>query len=548
MPTPEQLSPPSAASPERRFYPRFVPQTPIFLPFSEDEAEASLLVNISENGLLISTPTALRCNFVTRLSIPLNGLPRPVRVTVRVAWASDTRKMAGIQLLDLGEHDREQIRSWAVQVSPRLPQLESAQPWLDASSVKSSSEVPDFIPAFPAGTPLGTPRSTSRGVAALAFPPLITRPGSDIDRRAVRLLLIATACLVAAVVVIKAAPGGPFARARDIRTESITGPPRVQETEPAPQTPRISDHASATPVEALAPSDGAGTLKRASTVGTSGPRDSAKTAEELGKATSDEHPANTESDLSLTTGVAVPMETTPGNASPSFRSPALADDPREVTSQAQTPPSSEPRTPKQPVPDQTAASDASVAFATVSSYPSSSHAPSNTAVAPTHSVLSTGSVGPSTAVVPPQNRTLEVHLLSARSASFLSLPGEHLLESPLVTMHIQRSILLPPTNAVWPAGRIRKVIVGELISHVDPQFALPANSPAVSLCVKATIAKDGRIENIKQILGPAELAPAVAKALEEWRYQPTLVDGKPVETQCYVTLQLRTTPYRVARP
>jgi hypothetical protein len=114
-------------------------------------------------------------------------------------------------------------------------------------------------------------------------------------------------------------------------------------------------------------------------------------------------------------------------------------------------------------------------------------------------------------------------------------------------MHIQRSVLMSPTNAVGPSGRIRKVIVGELISHVDPQFALPRNSPAVSLCLKATIAKDGRIENIKQILGPAELAPAVLKALKEWRYQPTLVDGKPVETQCYVTLQLRITPDHVAR-
>jgi hypothetical protein len=116
-----------------------------------------------------------------------------------------------------------------------------------------------------------------------------------------------------------------------------------------------------------------------------------------------------------------------------------------------------------------------------------------------------------------------------------------------MTMHIQRSVLMPPTNAVWPSARIRKVVVGELISHVEPQFALPVNSPAVTLCVKATIAKDGRIENIKQILGPADLAPAVAKALKEWRYQPTLVDGKPVETQCYITLQFRTTPYHVAR-
>jgi hypothetical protein len=547
MSTSEQQCPPSAATPERRFYPRFAPETAIFLPFNEDDAEASRLVNISENGLLISTPTALRCNSVTRLSIPLNGLPRPVRVTVRVAWASDASQLAGIQLLDLGEHDREQIRRWGVQMSPRLPQLEPTQPLLDASSVKSSSEVPDFISAFPAGTPLGTPGSPSPGVAALAFPPLITRPASDIDRRAVRLLLIATACLVTAVVVIKVAPGDPFRRSEDTRTESIAGAPRAQETLAATLTPRISDHSSATLVGALAPSDDAGTLKRASTVGTSGRRDSAKTAKGPGRAAGDENPAYSQSHLSLTTAVSAPTEPSPRNTSASFRSPALADAPREVTSRAPTPPSPEPRTPKQPVADEIPASDAPAAPATVSSYPSSSHASSNTAVAPTHSVLSRGLLGPSTAVDPPQNRTLEVHLPGGRSASVLSLPGEHLLESPLITMHIQRSVLMPPTNTAWSSGGIRKVVVGELISHIDPKFALPLNGRAVSLCVKATIAKDGRVENIKQILGPAELAPAVAKALEEWRYQPTLVDGQPVETQCYVTLQLRSTPYHVAR-
>ena len=507
MSTTDQQGPPLASTLERRFYPRFAPPTSIFIPFHQDEPEASLLVNISENGLLISAPPGLQCNFVARLSIPLNGLPKPVRVTARVAWVSDTGKLAGIQLLDLGEPDREQIRKWGALISARLPQPHCSEGLPDASSFTSSSEAPDVMPAFSAGTRM--------------------RPASDIDRRAVRLLLIATACLVAAVVVIKAAPGNPFARSKNIPPESIAIRPSAQEMEPDPPTPLIP-LPSATQVGAPAPSGGAAASKR---------RPSAPLASTV------EHPALTQTDLSGTTAVPVTMKAALESARDSSRAPALTDDP----SNADTPLTPDPLALKQPVPEQTRASD-DAAPLTVSSNPhpsSSAVLPPNTPVASDRSAPSPGSEGPLAELASPQNRTLEVHLARG-SASVLSLPGEHLLESPSLTVHIQRSVRMPPTKAAGPRG-IRKVSVGELISHVDPQFVLPPNSPAVSLCVKATIAKDGRIENIKQILGPADLAPAVAKALEEWRYQPTLVDGKAVETQCYVTIQFRATPYHVAK-
>ena len=80
---------------ERRFYPRTVPHAPIFIAL--DESKEGLLINVSENGLLLSTPAELRCNFVARISIPLNGLPKPVQVNVRVVWASEARKLVGIQ-------------------------------------------------------------------------------------------------------------------------------------------------------------------------------------------------------------------------------------------------------------------------------------------------------------------------------------------------------------------------------------------------------------------------------------------------------------------
>src|SRR5579872_1465531 len=547
MSTPNQQAPHLATTLERRFYPRFIPQTPILIAFDENEATASRLLNVSENGLLVSTATGFPCNFVTRLSIPLNGLPKPVLVTARVAWSSDTRKLAGIQLLDLSELDREQIRKWAAHQLLRAPQPGTAQHSLGASAFTSSPEVSDFIPAFSAGTRLNIPVGTPPDVAALAFPPRVrARSTSDADRRGIRLMLIAMTCLAAAVVAIKAAPGNPFARSKEIPPESITSPPPVRETESALPTLRNSDRSSVEQPASLAPPNNAGNSKHTPIAGMPLRYSPTKTAE--GPRTPDENPARAQNDPVLTTAVPGPTGATTGRSRASSQSSAAES--QKETSEEVTSLSPDPPTSKEPVPSRTYAIDSTAAApATIPTQPSSSPssgAASNAPVVPTGSVPSPSSVTPSLQADPPRNQILEVHIPSGRSGS-LSLPGERLVESPSLTMHIQRSVLMPPTRAVWPFRRDRKVVVGELISHIDPQIAQPTNASAVSLCVKATIAADGRVENVKQILGPSNLVPAVAKALREWRYQPTLVDGKPVETQCYITFQFRSPAYHAAK-
>src|SRR5580704_9757730 len=287
MSTPAQQAPPLTTTLERRFYPRFVPQTPIFFAFRENESEASLLLNVSENGLLASTPTGLPCNLVARLSIPLHGLPKPVQVIGRVAWSSEARKLAGIQLLDLSEHDRQQIRKWGARESTPSwqPTLDPPEPVTLRST--SSSETPHATSQFPEDAPFSTPRS----IVALA-PPLIvnTRPASTVARRAMRATLVATICLAAAVILIKAAPGNPFARSKDIRPEPSAAAPTAKETQPTPRTPD-SNRALATQAASLGPTDNAAISKRARTTGASPHHDSEKTVKVPSEAASDENPA-----------------------------------------------------------------------------------------------------------------------------------------------------------------------------------------------------------------------------------------------------------------
>jgi hypothetical protein len=107
-----QVQPFSALSTtiERRFYLRIVPLAPICI--SIIDANQCLVINVSENGVLLSTRTGLPCNSVARIALPLDGLPKPVVVNIRVLWTSEIRRLGGIQILDLSDHDRQQIRRW----------------------------------------------------------------------------------------------------------------------------------------------------------------------------------------------------------------------------------------------------------------------------------------------------------------------------------------------------------------------------------------------------------------------------------------------------
>jgi len=540
MSMPAQQGPLLTTTLERRFYRRIVPQTPIFLAFRENESQASLLLNVSENGLLVSTPTGLPCNFVVRLSVPLNGLPRPVQVIVRVAWASEARKLAGIQLLDLSEHDRQQIRKWGARESTQSWQPKLDRPQLVAPPFTSSCETPHATSPFPEDAPFSTPRD----IVALA-PPLIvnTRPASTVARRAMRVTLVATICLAAAVILIKAAPGNPFARSKDIRPEPSAAVPTAKETQPTPRTPDMSNRAPATQAASLAPTDNAAISKRAHTTGAPPHHDSEKTVEVPSDAASDENPAKPQRNLSSNGTLPAATEAASVGTSASPQSPDLNEVPKEVAPEPEIPLSPDLPTPKQTLRNPTHATEhtantSSIVPATL---------PPSTPVAPTRSAFSPKSVAPVIQMDPPRNQIFEIHLPGGHQASFLSLPGERVLESPSITVRIQRSVLLPVTHAGWPFHRNKKVVVGELISRVDPQATQIPLSPANSVRVKATVAKDGHIEDVNQILGPASLFPAVAKALHEWRYQPTLIDDKPVETQCYVVFQFHTPSYRASK-
>src|ERR1700760_3770952 len=98
------------ASAERRFYPRVTPPTPIYVAFGSNNL--GVLHNVSENGIQVVTPSELPLNSVYRIFLSLNGAAKTISVTVRTIWTTGADKRAGIQLLDLADEDRQQIRQW----------------------------------------------------------------------------------------------------------------------------------------------------------------------------------------------------------------------------------------------------------------------------------------------------------------------------------------------------------------------------------------------------------------------------------------------------
>ena len=73
----------------------------------------------------------------------------------------------------------------------------------------------------------------------------------------------------------------------------------------------------------------------------------------------------------------------------------------------------------------------------------------------------------------------------------------------------------------------------KLITKVDPVYPEMARQAQIQGVVKlsAIIDKDGRVANLQVNSGHPLLVPAAIDAVKQWRYQPTLLNGEPVEVR-----------------
>ncbi len=94
-------------------------------------------------------------------------------------------------------------------------------------------------------------------------------------------------------------------------------------------------------------------------------------------------------------------------------------------------------------------------------------------------------------------------------------------------------------------GRVRmggNVAAAKLVNRVQPIFPIAARQSGIQGVVRlhAIIGKDGTIRQLQVISGPPLLVTAALDAVRQWVYQPTSLEGKPVEvdTEIDVNFQL----------
>jgi protein TonB len=82
---------------------------------------------------------------------------------------------------------------------------------------------------------------------------------------------------------------------------------------------------------------------------------------------------------------------------------------------------------------------------------------------------------------------------------------------------------------------------GLLVHKVIPRY--PSIGIAIhqegTVVLQATISKNGTIENLRVISGPAMLQQAALDAVAQWRYRPYLLNGEPVEVETTVSVEFK---------
>jgi protein TonB len=109
-------------------------------------------------------------------------------------------------------------------------------------------------------------------------------------------------------------------------------------------------------------------------------------------------------------------------------------------------------------------------------------------------------------------------------------------------------LLIEPPRIAAPAREEKRplklsegVLQAQIISRIEPQYPLLAKQTKTEGTVQlhAIIGRDGRITSLEVISGHPLLVEAALKAVRQWTYRPTLLNGEPVEVETSITVIFR---------
>jgi TonB family protein len=122
----------------------------------------------------------------------------------------------------------------------------------------------------------------------------------------------------------------------------------------------------------------------------------------------------------------------------------------------------------------------------------------------------------------------------------LTLPETPISASGSVAIRSRGVVPVPP-GAAKSAQEGHNLQIGQLTNLVEPVYPPEAQKRGMEGTVKlhVVIGVDGTIQRLEPRSGPEPLIQAAMAAVREWKYTPTTLNGKPIETQEDVSFAFR---------
>jgi TonB family protein len=83
-----------------------------------------------------------------------------------------------------------------------------------------------------------------------------------------------------------------------------------------------------------------------------------------------------------------------------------------------------------------------------------------------------------------------------------------------------------------------EVMQSRLLRRVEPVFPTEVQPVEGTVILRVRVDKDGNVFKAEKISGPDALAAPVIDAVKGWKYEPTLINGSPIEVETTVELKL----------
>lgn len=106
------------------------------------------------------------------------------------------------------------------------------------------------------------------------------------------------------------------------------------------------------------------------------------------------------------------------------------------------------------------------------------------------------------------------------------------------------------TTAHEKAHRVRiagNVMAANLVDRVEPQYPKEAKKKHLQgdVRIRIVVDEEGKVIKTDTLSGHHILAKAAAEAVRHWRYQPTLLNGEPIQVESEVELHFHRHKWRV---